>query len=156
MKLDRIEEDQFVFRLSRREQRLLIELLRLYPLIPSHHHRLTRGSDPRLIEEQRLLDEALAEHRAGNRQQLEAMLRTDGRFRETSKGVEFSLTRPQIEWFLQVLNDIRVGSWLLAGSPDVENGRPPELTPDNLKHYLIMELAMAFQALLLRAIDAGE
>lgn len=155
VRLDRIKGDLFVFRLNRREQRLLLELLRLYPLVPSQHHRLTRGSDPLLLEEQRLLDEALAEHRAENRRQLEAFLHTDGRFLETPKGIELSLTRPQVEWFLQVLNDIRVGSWLLAGSPDAEDGRPPELTPENLRHYLTMELAVAFQALLLKALEAG-
>ena len=156
MKLDRIAGNQFVFRFSSRERHLLLDLLARYPLIPPQHSQLTRGSDPRLLEEQRLLDEALAEHRAESRRQLQSLVDGEGRFRQVGHGFEFSLERLQLEWLLQVLNDIKVGSWIQAGSPDTENGKLPELTAENLPHFLTMELAGAFQMLFLKAADTGK
>ena len=62
MKFLKTEADNLVFQIGRKEKSLLLELLKLYPLVPPAHHRIgqtTESSDPK----QHLLDEALAEHR---------------------------------------------------------------------------------------------
>ena len=105
---------------------------------------------------QRLLDEAIAEHRVENKRQLEAMLAEDGRFTPTEAGFQFSANRSQIEWLLQVLNDIRVGSWLILGEPDEKKGKPLRVTPDNTQYVFALEACSHFQSDLLRALDGNE
>ena len=40
-----------------------------------------------------------------------------------ASGLQLTLSGPEIEWLLQVLNDVRVGSWIALGSPDPESGK---------------------------------
>ena len=42
MKLIQRDGEDFVFHISKREKRLLLEMLNLYPLIPTAHHRVSR------------------------------------------------------------------------------------------------------------------
>jgi len=65
----------------------------------------------------------------------------------------FSRTIAEIEWLLQILNDVRVGSWLSLGSPDEEL----ELSLLNAKtapHFWTMQLAGEFEMRLLKALEA--
>jgi len=142
-----------VFHLSRKEKQLLFETLKLYPLVPASHHRLSRGSNgPSADENQQLLEEALAEQRAENRRKILAMLSGRRRFRKKKSGFEFTLKRPQIEWLLQVFNDVRIGSWLALGEP----GDEPEVTPRTVKYLIAMELGGMFESVLLSALGISE
>ena len=98
---------------------------------------------------QRLLDEALAEQRAENKKQLQALLADPRRFEHTETGARLSLSPAEVEWLLQVLNDIRVGSWVILGSPEE---KPAELNAANAPHFLAMEMAGYFQMQLLEAL----
>lgn len=141
---------QFQLHLSQHEKILLLEVLKLYPRISSAHHRLSKSSNlPNLAADQRLLDEALAEQRAKNKQQLDELLANPQRFEETPKSLRLSLSRAEFEWLLQILNDIRVGSWIHLGSP--EDLRPP-LNEVNATHFWNMEMASYFEAQLLDAL----
>ena len=64
---------------------------------------------------QQLLDEALAEQRAENKKQVQALLADPRRFEHTETGARLSLSPAEVEWLLQVLNDIRVGKLGSAG-----------------------------------------
>ena len=155
MKLLRASNSSQVFHLVRREKQLLLETIRLYPLVPASHHRLDEaGKGPNADENQRLLEEALAEQRQENRRQVLAMLDEPQRFRPTQSGFELTLTPADIEWLLQVLNDVRVGCWLALGEP--EPGEKPELTEHNAKYLLAMELSGFFQSGLLAALGVNE
>lgn len=155
MKLLRAGKDGHVFHLGQREQQLLLETLKLYPLVPASHHRLSKRHNARQSDEdQRLLEEALAEQRQANRQQVMAMLNEPKRFRAIKAGFELTLTPPQVEWLLQVLNDVRVGSWLALGEP--EPGEEPEVTKQNVKYLLALELCGLFQSVLLAALGVSE
>jgi hypothetical protein len=147
--------DHFVFHVDKREKRLLFETLQLYPLIPSAHHRLTRsGESDALKENQKLLEESLNERRQQNRKQLMAMLNEEHRFVETEGGgFHLALTAPQVDWLLQLLNDIRVGSWILLGEPDEKHGRLPQVTDQNVLHLVAMEFCGYFQMVLLDAFE---
>ena len=152
MKFVKTEGDKLVFQLGRRERDLLFELLKLYPLVPPAHHQIGDASrDPKLESNQHLLEEALTEHRNANKQQVEAMLSEPGRFQETPIGFRLVLTAFQLEWLLQVLNDIRVGSWLHLGSPDEKQGRRLKVNLQNARYAWAMELAGHFQYVLLSA-----
>ena len=105
--------------MGQREKRLLPQILKLYPRVPPAHHVLSKsGRLPDREANQRLLDEALAEQRAENKKQLQALLADPRRFEHTETGARLSLSPAEVEWLLQVLNDIRVGSWILLGSPE--------------------------------------
>jgi hypothetical protein len=154
MKLRRTPKGNFTFQLSAREQQRLFEIIRLYPLVPASHHRLTRTALTPSDENQRLLETSLAEQRAENRRQIEALLRAPERLRKVAQGFHLQLTTGELDWLLQILNDIRVGSWLALGEPD-EN-KPPELTPENFHYALAMEVSGLFQSVLLAGLGETE
>ncbi len=155
MRLARKSADNFLFELSKREKRLLFEILKLYPLIPTAHHRLSKGADPKEVEpDQRLLEEALVEQKRQNKKQLLALLDEEERFVEAKNGYHVTLSSHQMDWLLQVLNDIRVGCWLKLGCPDEKTGKRVELDEDSVRFFFAMEYCVLFQAALLKAFDA--
>lgn len=155
MKLSRTSKSGLVFQLGQREKLLLLETIKLYPLVPASHHRLSQsGQGTKAEENQHLLEEALAEQRQASRLQVLAMLNDPQRFRETKSGFELKLTPPQVEWLLQVLNDVRVGSWLALGEP--ESGEEPKFTAQTAKYLLALELCGLFQSVLLAALGVNE
>ena len=147
--------DKFVFHLGKRETHLLMDLLKLYPQVPSAHHRLSKSKSlPDPETNQRLLDDALVEHRAESSKQLQALLADPRRSKTTDSGHRLSLSEAELEWFLQVLNDIRVGSWVRLGCPE------PKLdltafSPENAPHYWAMEMAGHFQMQLIEALEGA-
>jgi hypothetical protein len=154
MKLRRSNQHGFVFQLSPREQELLFDTLKLYPLVPARHHRLTRAAAHQSEENQHLLEAALAEQRTENRRQVEAWLNAPERLQPSDTHFVLRLTPAEMEWLLQVLNDIRVGSWLALGEPDQD--KPPQVTSENFRYALALEVAAGFESVLLAALGATE
>ncbi|MCW5554908.1 MAG: hypothetical protein KIS67_22435 [Verrucomicrobiae bacterium] len=151
MKLIRAYQQEFTFGIGRREKQLLFQMLQLYPLVPPAHHRLSQsGEGPAHDENQRLLEESLAEQRRENRREVQAMLSEPARFRETKEGLRFTLTGSEMEWLLQVLNDVRIGAWLALGEP--EELELPEVTRTNAPYLLALESAGYFESALLDAL----
>ena len=62
-----------------------------------------------------------------------------------------TLTAGEIEWLLQVLNDVHVGNWILMGSPEKRTRLSPE--NENARFVDAMYLAEFFQGELLEAIN---
>jgi hypothetical protein len=154
VKLDKSDDGGFVLRLTRRERALLLSVLRLYPLLPSSYHRLSRTADPaEVAADQKLLEEAVAAQEQENRRQLQALLDQEKFFKAHREGFLLPLAAAQLDWFLQILNDIRVGSWLRLDCPDEPHGRPARVTPANARFHFAMEYCGALQTLLLRALD---
>ena len=153
MKLLRADKHRFVFRLAQREKDALRDVLELYPCVPPAHHRLRHKSKSGSEDEyQRLLDEALAEQRARNKRQVRALLDAPETFRALPQGWQFALPGSAFTWLIQVLNDVRVGSWIALGSPE----ELPHDIPANAtvaRHVCAMELAGLFQMELLKAIE---
>jgi hypothetical protein len=155
MKLLRASPDRFVFHLGKREQRLLFDTLQLYPLVPPAHHRLAgSGQMADDGEAQRMLDEALADQRRENREQLLALLKDPKHFRETKRGLELTLAPAQMEWLLQVLNDVRVGSWLALGEP--EEGSMPVFDEKAGVFWVAMEVCGIYQSVILAALGTEQ
>ena len=143
--------DQFLVELGRREQQLFVELLKRYPCVPPARHHLHRSAQLPDTS-QRLLDEALAQQRASTKKQVQEWLSDSRRFEPTETGCRLVLSRSEVEWFLQVLNDIRVGSWVLLGAPD-ENLERALLNKKTAPDFLAMEMAGHFEMLLLEALE---
>ncbi len=151
MNLIRSTKDQFQFRLGRREKQVLLNLLKLYPCLPAAHQPLSKsGGVPGQETGQGMLDEALAEQRQDNRRQLQALLADPARFQEQETGWRLSLSPADLEWLLQVLNDIRVGSWVRLGSPEE---RLVALDEKTAPHYWAMEMSGQFQMQFLEAMQ---
>jgi hypothetical protein len=141
----------FCFQISRLEKRLLFAVLAKYPLVPVAHHRFSHTETGK--DGQELLEESLADHRRAQRNQVTALLRAKSRFQANQAGWRFSLKPAQVEWLLQVLNDVRVGSWLALGAPDGPREMLQALNPQNFRHHQLMEAAGYFQMSLLTALD---
>jgi hypothetical protein len=154
VKLIRADRDNLVFQIGKREQRTLVEVLKFYPVMPAHYQPISKETSTTVEESQRLLEESLAEHRRENRKQLDAMLSDAQRFREHDEGYLFTLSPAQTEWLLQVLNDVRVGSWLILGCPDEKHGKPIKLTDRNSHYLWAMEMGGYFQSELLNALES--
>jgi hypothetical protein len=157
VKLWRTSDDGVGLRLTPSERNLLEGILREYPLIPASHHRLSRTAEANQIAaDQRLLDEAISAQKTEHQRRWQAALREPGRFRPRGQSHELILKVDEIEWFLQLLNDIRVGSWLKLGCPGPGEDLPPEPTEADLCCCVAMEFCGLLQSLLLRALHPPE
>ncbi len=145
----------FVFEMGQREKKLLLQTIALYPLVPATHHQLSKTAEGNADEEnQRLLEQSLLQQRQQNRRQVEAMLEEPQRFREVNRRSQLTLSASEVEWLLQVLNDIRVGSWLALGAPD--EGKTAEITDENAQHLVALEVCGLFESALLAALGMEE
>jgi hypothetical protein len=152
VKLLRSAKDRFVFQLGRREKELLAQILRLYPCIPAAHQPLSKTGNMEQSS-QRLLDEALAEQRQENRKQVEELLADSRRLKQHERTWALSLTSAELEQLLQILNDVRVGSWVMLGSPEP---RLELLDEKMAPHVWAMEMAGYFQMRFLEVLDGGQ
>ena len=153
MKFLRFQNEHYVFRLTEWEKKLLPVILNLYPVIPSAHQPLSKSANPDQSN-QKLLDEALAEHRNENKKFIKAFLADPRHFRHADESSWMILSGGEIEWLLQVFNDVYVGNWILLGSPE-DGMRNLTVNDETAPHIGAMELAQAFQSTLLSAADAA-
>lgn len=153
MRLIKTDKDKYTFEIAAKEKRLLCKLLELYPMIPAGYQKLSRATAR--PEDQQLLEEALNAQRSQNRLQALALVNAKSRFRPNKNGYHLSLSHAQMESLLQVLNDIRIGSWLLLGSPEGPAEIFASLNDKTAPHFWAMELSGEFQMCLIHAL-AGE
>lgn len=148
-------QDKFVCQLAAREKQVLFDLLNLYPRIPPGHYQEKTSEKKAAIQpsaSQRLLDEALASQRAENRKHVQDFLTDTQRCLPMAGGWRMSLSSTELEWLLQILNDVRVGSWILLGSPDDQKLLAmfnEKTAPD----FLAMEMAGHFEMQMLKALE---
>lgn len=146
MKFLRHDGERFQLEFASEEKALLLHLLTLYPLVPAAHHKLTKDKKlPQRAENQQLLDEAIQSQREQNKNEILALIKEPGRFIETENGSQIGFTRGEMEWMLQVVNDVRVGSWIALGSPDYEAKKKSKPSPEAMRHTMLMELGGAFE-----------
>ncbi len=141
----------FVFGFVRKEKLLFEQVLRRFPLIPAAHHRVTRSQNSPQSDAQPLLDEALAQQRKTNQKRVQEFLSDTIRFQENKRELHCVIRRDEIEWLLQVLNDVRVGAWLALGEP--EESVLPQLDQENARDIFAMEMSGYFQSSLLMALE---
>ena len=146
--------EKLVFQIRGKEKRILLDLLNLYPLTPLNHARLSRTTDSeRAKSDQQLLEDALGEQREENKKRLRALLQDPRRWDGSGADLKLTLTAAEVEWLLQVLNDVRIGSWIQLDCPDPERGPLPDLTLKTARRYWAMEMAGVYESVLLHAID---
>jgi ribonuclease BN (tRNA processing enzyme) len=144
----------FTFLLGNEEKEAFFQILQQYPRVPEAHLRVTKSAElPKVEETQRLLSEALAEQRAHNRKGVQQFLSEPGRFEQIDRGWLFTISTVELDWLLQILNDVRVGSWVGLGAPEpkVEIRKMDE---NAIRDFWDMEIAGHFQCALLEALKA--
>jgi hypothetical protein len=147
VKLIGAKQHELTFHLGTKEAQLLQQLAELYSRLPARPRSLSKST--RLPEHEILLQEALTEQRAECLRRLRDLLADKQRLRPDQTGAVLALSHEEIEWLLQVLNDIRVGSWVTLGSPE----NPLEkLSSKTAPHLWAMEMAGYFEMHLLDAI----
>lgn len=153
MKLIRQDADGFEFEFALEEKGLLFHLLGMYPVVPASHHRLTRKKKiPNQAENQQMLDEAIQAQRKANQKEILVLVSKPGRFTDGKRTSHAVFQREELEWLLQVLNDVRVGNWLALGSPTTPEERTLHGDPQALHHLMLMEIAGGFEMFILGAI----
>ncbi len=153
MKFIALEAGQYIFQTGKSEKQWLCQVLHLYPLVGVAPQRISKTATSAEIEEsQRMLNEALAEQRAENRRLLETMLNEPDRFRENQDGYRLALEPPQVEWLLQILNDIRLNCWQILGSPGAQDRRYVEVNERTAPYYWAMEMCAFFETALLEPL----
>lgn len=154
MKLVRKDDDTFVFEMPLDEKRLFLDVLNLYPLIPvARAPGPAATGDSPAADNQKLLAEALAERKKANRHQLQKLLKEERLFKKTASGFHLVLAASRAEWLLQVVNEIRVGSWIILGEFDEKKGKPVRLTRENARYYAAMEFCDYIEVNLLDAFQ---
>ncbi len=149
MKLIRTGKGQLRFQLTPREKELLLNVLQLYPRIPSGYQPLSQSTG-REEANQCLLDEALAETRLQNQKELRMLLSDSQRLRQQEGQWQLTLAPVDVGWLLQVLNDIRIGSWIHLGSPATPlKALNAQTAPD----LWAMEMAGSFQMRFLELLE---
>jgi hypothetical protein len=148
-----LAEPRLIFQINPREEALLLAILRLYPVLASNHYQISKDPKAARSAEQRLLEESMGQLRAEHRRKLDEMFRAPQRFFKDAPGERrLVLTGVQLEWLLQVLNDIKVGSWVQLGCPELEQADPVKLTAVNARSLQAMHLSAQFQSVLLEAV----
>lgn len=154
MKVQKSGKDKIALLLSAREKEILFDTIALYPLVPASHHRLTKAEEAQSVENQRLLEESLAEQRAANRRHVDALLNDPAQFKKVGAQFRLKLSHAELDWLLQVFNDIRVGAWLALGEPD--ETKQPEISAENIRYAIALEVCGAFESVLLAALGETE
>ena len=158
MKLLKRTESGYTFLVGKKERELFAGVLRHYPMVIAGHFNSRQPGHTPVEQSEALLQEALAEQQKENRRQVEELLNEPGRFREHDLGFTFRLTHGETEWLLQVLNDVRVGSWIQLGEPDASSRSAlleMKLDENTVQLAWRMELAGLFQGALLAGIKAA-
>jgi hypothetical protein len=144
----------FVFRISQREKDTLLATLQLYPMLDASYHQLSRKPKTTGRADQEWLEEAMDQQRQDHKKKLGQFFNNDRRFFKDSQGeLRFTLTGEQMEWLLRVLNEIRVGSWVQLGRPELDVARKMNLTSAQVRLFTAMELSGYFEANLLEAFS---
>ena len=157
MKLLRRTEQQLVFTLSRLEQEILRDLLGRYPVLRADFQPLSREAnpqDPKHQANQQMLVEALAAQKAEHCRMRDQFLAKPDRLRQANRHWELRLETAEVEWLLQVLNDVRVGCWERAGCPEEHHFDQMEVTEQNARDLFLMEMSGFFQHEFLEALGA--
>ncbi len=154
MELFKADGQNFIFRVGKREKRLLEEVLQLYPMLSGSYGEISSGPDDgKLGDAQKLLEQALAEQHRANRQELESLLREPTWLKEKAGMHQLTLSLSRMEWLLQILNNIRVGCWVALGAPQDTALHLKDLNEKTIRYFVSMEGTAYFQSVLLKALQ---
>jgi hypothetical protein len=156
MRLLKQEREAFELDFTPEERQWLMLVMNFFPLVPPAYHRLT--FDPQLaaqLAEHLPTRDAFYAQREQSKQDVQVLIQKLSRLKEHNNACKARLTRDELEKFLQVVNDVRVGSWIALGSPAFDLRAAPPPDEDGMRHFMFMEMAGAFELFFI-AVIRGE
>lgn len=153
MKLVEQDGGRRVFALSGREKTLLERLLAFFPLRSVEGARLTREPSEAMADADELLRESLGERRVELASWMRLHLSEGEVFQKAASGWRLQVTDADLERLLQILNDLRVGSWVRLGCPEDIDSESLGRVGGGVPYVDIMILSGHFQSHLLSDMD---
>jgi hypothetical protein len=153
MKLARQKDGLWQYHLAQNEADVLVGLLKKFPFTKIDEVKISKtDKHPKAREREKLLNESLAEHRKELKKLAQALIRPD-KFKRQEKGFLMTLSLEERETMLQILNDIRVGSWHVLGEPEELHSHAPQTDAKDLTYRSLIDLAGYFECALLELED---
>jgi hypothetical protein len=154
MKLIKQTKDGWRYQLNQPEANCLRSLLNQFPITANATVKISRTeSNPQTIDREKLLNESLADHREQLKKIARSLMGAD-KFKVRDKDWLLCINSEEREILLQILNDIRVGSWRALGEPENLAIQTPNPTEQEQVFYNIMNLAGYFEYKLLNLEEA--
>jgi len=155
MKLLERDGGRLVFRMNGREKVLLERLTGFYPLRTDSEPKISRSTDANLGEANDLLADAMRERRQELSNWLSQRLHDGGVLMCKGKEWRLILDGEDVENLLQILNELRVSSWVKLGRPqDLDAVSPSaESAFAAAPLHALMMLTGQFQMVLVRALN---
>lgn len=154
MKLLGKTDNKFTFEFSVEEKMLLFEVLKLYPVIDPTLQELSKSiTNKDISQSKKLLQEELLEQQKQNKEMLKCIFGDSSFFTQQDYYCKLQLSPEQMECLLQVLNDVRVGTWRNIGSPDYEGLKNLRIKKSSLVSLVIMDVCEYFEYHLLEAME---
>ena len=149
MKLVKESKGVWQYHLAQNEADILVGLLKKFPFTKIDAVKISKtDKHPKAREREKLLNESLAEHRKELKKLALDLIRPD-KLKLEEKGLLMTLSSENRETMLQILNDIRVGSWRVLGEPDDLHTNTPQTSAKDLAYRSLMDLAGYFECGLL-------
>ena len=156
MNVTRQEDGQFELRMEEEEWRSLCQLLSQYPLTPADHHSLNskNNPDPGLKESDQWLRDSVSKHQTDRELQIKQWIQGIEPV-DSDEGhlypVLFDAERA--DWLIEILNDLRVGSWMSLNCPAPETLSDKSPDSEEWPRIWIMEVSGMNQSILLQALS---
>lgn len=146
-------DSALVLELGVAETDFLKQILLDYPLVANESRRFSAFANAdEFRENAQLLQSSLDEHAQTNRAKLRAWLASPETWKSFPERTLLSLKTEDGSWFLQILNDLRVGSWQKLDCPEPEEFESIELDRENAHPLLAMKVSGFLQTLILNAL----
>lgn len=151
MRLIEANQGRTVIELGEAEWAFFQDLLHQYPLVPNDKRELTRkGEGDEFDADTDLLRTNLEDLTGSNRKRLQKWLNNPDTFSQGTDHGQLTVQALDRDWLLQILNDLRVGSWQQLGCPNTTAINELELETSNFRALWCMELVGLLQSYLLR------
>ena len=146
-------DSALVLELGVAETDFLKQILSDYPLAANESRRFSAFADAGEVwENTTLLQSSLREHAQTNRAKLRLWLDSPETWKHFPDRTLLFLKTEDCSWFLQILNDLRIGSWRKLDCPEQEELDSIEINRENAHPLLAMKVSGFLQTLILNAI----
>lgn len=160
MKLLPKSEHHLAFELDEIETQLLEFTLSAYPLapepwtVPPTALEDENTPPPSGAPDPELLSSSLKEMKASHQNRMQQFLTGPGFSKNPEGGSRINLPLEDVDWFMQVLNELRVASWYRLDCPDEDVEWAGSLKPEQLQEVLRMDFTGMVLDGILRALEA--
>jgi hypothetical protein len=129
---------------------------RVLAMYPVQHGAMREINDDKGAQE--LLEKALEEQRGKLREEMAQLLKKNGELHidpDFSEFWDLTVAEAEVEWLLQMLNDVRVGFWTKIGCPSPSHDIKVEGEPSEelVRAHVIMQLCATWQGILMYAVE---